>query len=290
MTYRERPMERVNSVVRTAALYRLPVRHRAPGTSSCAERKNNVAIFAGTAGILVADDDATMRDQIVSYLREQDMPAVAVSEGNDLMSRLIAQRPALVILDLQIGNNNGLAVLRDIRSCSGVPVIAIGHPSDQIDPVTGLEQGADDYLAKPLSLRELLARIRAILRRRSSGQRAPEEHPKPGRCRFGGWQLDRRARRLTNPHGKPVALTKREYALLLAFLGASQRPLSRQSLLQATNVHEDVLDRTVDVQILRLRRKLEIDPGTLPVIRTDRGVGYVFALQVEEIDHGSRGA
>jgi DNA-binding response OmpR family regulator len=247
-------------------------------------RNNSAPSFAGVSGIVVADGDSTTRDQIVSYLRERDMTAVAASGRDDLMSRLLAGEPALVILDLQIGKNNGLDVLREIRSRSSVPVITTGYPCDEVDPVIGLELGADDYLSKPFGLRELWARIRAILRRRSSGQGTPQQYPKRGRCRFGGWQLDRRTRRLTNPHGNLVALTKREYALLLAFLCAPQRPLRRESLLQATKVHEDVLDRTVDVQILRLRRKLEIDPDTPPIIKTERGVGYVFTLPVEELD------
>jgi two-component system OmpR family response regulator len=277
-----------SSLARVGVISRLQARHRALRTTPCDGWKNSVSSFAGTAGILVADGDPTTRHQIVSYLREQDMTAVAVSGRHDLMNRLIARQPALVILDLQIGKNNGLDVLREIRSRSGVPVITIGYPCDKIDPVMGLELGADDYLPKPFSLRELLARIRAILRRRSVGQGTPEPYPKPGRCRFGGWQLDRRTRRLTSPHGNRVALTKREYALLLAFLCAPQRPLSRELLLQATNVHADVLDRTVDVQILRLRRKLETDTGTPRVIETERGAGYVFTLPVEELDHGVR--
>jgi two-component system, OmpR family, response regulator len=276
-----------SSVVRAEARFRLqPGGHRALGTMPCDGLRVSAPSFAGAAGILVADGDSTTRHQIVSYLREQDMTAVAASGRDDLMSRLIANQPALVIFDLQIGKNDGLDVLREIQSRSGVAVITIGHPCDEIDPVIGLELGADDYLPKPFGLRELLARIRAILRRRSSGQSTSGQHPKTGRCRFGGWQLDRRTRRLTGPDGNPVALTKREYALLLGFLCAPQRPLGRQSLLQATNVREDVLDRTVDVQILRLRRKLEVDPGTPPVIKTERGVGYVFTLPVEELDHG----
>jgi two-component system, OmpR family, response regulator len=254
----------------------------------CDGWNNSASGFTGVAGIVVADGDQMMRDQIVSYLRERKMAAVAASGREALMSGLVASEHALVILDLQIGRNNGLDVLREIRSRSAVPVITTGYPCDEIDPVIGLELGADDYLSKPFDLRELWARIRAILRRRSAGQGAPEQYPKRGRCGFGGWQLDRRTRRLTSPHGNPVVLTSREYALLLAFLSAPQRALSREALLQATKVHDDVLGRTVDVQVLRLRRKLEIDPDAPRVIRTKRGVGYVFTLPVEELDHGVR--
>jgi DNA-binding response OmpR family regulator len=274
------------SRARAGVISRLQARHRALRTTPCDGSKDSVSSFVGTAGILVADGDPTTRHQIVSYLREQDMTTVAASGRQDLMNRLIAKQPALVILDLLICKNSGLDVLREIRSRSGVSVITMGYPCDKIDPVMGLELGADDHLPKPFGLRELLARIRAILRRRSAGQCTPEPYPKLGRCRFGGWQLDRCTRRLISPHGNRVALTKREYALLLAFLCAPQRPLSRESLVQATNVHEDVLDRSVDVQVLRLRRKLETDTGTPCVITTERSVGYVFTLPVEELDHG----
>jgi DNA-binding response OmpR family regulator len=190
----------------------------------------------------------------------------------------------LVILDLRLGSEDGLDLLREVRSGSDVPVIIItGHRRDDIDRVVGLELGADDYLTKPFNLRELLARVRAILRRFDVGRAAPASDPERGRFRFSGWLLDRRIRQLTDPAGAPVALTKGEYAMLLAFLDAPQRPLSREHLLQATRVHEDIFDRSIDVQILRLRRKLEPDPSAPRVIRTERGVGYVFAVPVERI-------
>ena len=132
-------------------------------------------------------------------------------------------------------------------------------------------------------MRELLARVRAILRRFDVGRVSPAREPKGGQFRFCGWQLDRQTRRLTDPAGAPVTLTKGEYALLIAFLDAPQRPLSREHLLQSTRVHEDVFDRSIDVQILRLRRKLENDPSTPRIIQTERGVGYVFAVPVERV-------
>jgi DNA-binding response OmpR family regulator len=121
------------------------------------------------------------------------------------------------------------------------------------------------------------------LRRRETGRIVSQREAAKGRCRFGDWQLDRRARRLTSPNGTPVALTKGEYALLTAFLDAPLRPLTREHLLQATRIHEDVFDRSVDVQILRLRRKLESDPRMPRIIKTERGVGYVFTLTVEPL-------
>jgi DNA-binding response OmpR family regulator len=141
--------------------------------------------------------------------------------------------------------------------------------------------GADDYVTKPFNPRELLARVRAVLRRRAHAAVQPQ--PEHGRFRFGGWLLDRRSRRLTDPNGVPVALTKGDYAMLLAFLEAPQRPLSREYLLQATRRHEDIFDRSIDVQVWRLRRKLEIDPSAPGIIQSERGVGYVFTLPVETV-------
>lgn len=190
--------------------------------------------------------------------------------------------PSLIILDLRLGQDDGLDLLREIRSHSDVPIIiTTGHRRDEIDRVVGLELGADDYIAKPFSLRELLARVRAVLRRHEMGRAARAHDPERGGYRFDGWRLERRSRSLFDPEGNPVSLTKGEYGLLLAFLEAPQRPLTREHLLQATRVHEDIFDRSIDVQVLRLRRKLETDPSAPRVIQTERGVGYIFALAVE---------
>src|SRR6202162_5689159 len=238
----------------------------------------------GEAGhILVVDDDTMVRQKITNYLKEQNVPAVSVSSRQDLSRHLEKAHPSLILLDLRLGQEDGLDVLKEIRSHSNVPVIInTGHSREEVDRVVGLELGADDYLTKPFSLRELLARVRAVLRRQEAGRAAVQREPERGRCRFGGWQLDRRTRRLSDSSGIPVALTKGEYALLIAFLDAPQRPLSREHLLQATRIHEDVFDRSIDVQVLRLRRKLEGDPKAPRVIRTERGVGYVFAIPVEQ--------
>ena len=143
--------------------------------------------------------------------------------------------------------------------------------------------GADDYVTKPFSLRELLARIRAVLRRQEAGRAVIRRDPERSRYRFGSGQLDRRNRRLYDPNRREVALTKGEFALLTAFLDAPQRPLSREHLLQATRVHEDIFDRSIDVQILRLRRKIEAQPTEPKIILTERGVGYRLAVAVEAV-------
>ena len=239
---------------------------------------------ANSTRVLVIDDDPSMQHMIVNYLEQHNMRAVAASQRQEMIRQFTVGEPAVVILDLRLGQEDGLDLLREIRARSDVPVIiTTGHRRDEIDRVVGLELGADDYLTKPFGLRELLARIRAVLRRRETGRIAAQREPEQGRCRFGVWQLDRRARRLTDADGAPVALTKGEYALLVAFLDAPQRPLSREHLLQATRIHEDVFDRSIDVQILRLRRKLETDPSAPRVIQTERGVGYVFTLPVEPV-------
>jgi len=233
---------------------------------------------------LVIEDDSTMRHLVTNYLEDHDIRAISISRREEAAALLARNQPDLIVLDLRLGQDDGLDLLREIRAISDVPVIiTTGHRRDEIDRVVGLELGADDYITKPFGLRELLARIRAVLRRREAGQAAAQRELDKGRCGFGAWQLDRRNRRLTNSHGEAVALTKGEYALLIAFLDAPQRPVSREQLLQATRVHEDVFDRSIDVQVLRLRRKLEGDPSAPSIIRTERGVGYVFTLPVERL-------
>jgi DNA-binding response OmpR family regulator len=234
--------------------------------------------------VLVVEDDPALQRMILNYFAENNIGTLLASNRQEMVERLDDSEVNLVILDLRLGSEDGLDLLREVRSNSDVPVIIVtGHRRDDIDRVVGLELGADDYLTKPFNLRELLARVRAILRRFDTGRVAPARDPERGRFRFSGWQLDRRIRQLTDPAGAKVALTKGEYAMLLAFLEAPQRPLSREQLLQATRVHEDVFDRSIDVQILRLRRKLERDPSAPRVILTERGVGYVFALPVERL-------
>jgi two-component system, OmpR family, response regulator len=234
--------------------------------------------------IVVVDDDLTLRQMVTRYLEDHNVPTKSASNRAELNRHFEGTHPSLIILDLRLGQEDGLDLLREIRSHSDVPVIiTTGHRPDEIDRIVGLELGADDYIIKPFSPRELLARVRAVLRRQELGRVARAHDPERGGYRFDGWQLDRRGRRLLDPNAMPVALTKGEYALLLAFLEAPQRPLSREHLLQATRVHEDIFDRSIDVQVLRLRRKLEIDPSAPRVIQTERGVGYVFALSVEPL-------
>ena len=231
--------------------------------------------------IVVVDADPATRRIVTSYFRDHDMPASSASGRQELIRHLASGAPTLIILDLRLGRDDGLDLLREIRSTSDVPVIiTTGHRMEEVDRVLGLELGADDYLTKPFGLRELLARVRAILRRHELKRTQSRKLQRSG-FRFGRWQLERQSRRLTTQDGSLVALTKSQLSLLVAFLECPQRPLTREQLLQATRVHEDVFDRSIDVQVLRLRRKLETDASSPRIIRTERGVGYVFALPVE---------
>ncbi len=240
-------------------------------------------MLADCGHIVVADDDASLRQMVMRYLEDHNVPTKSASNRTELFRHLAGSLPSLILLDLRLGQDDGLELLSEIRSYSEVPVIiTTGHGTDEIDRIVGLELGADHYIVKPFSLRELLARVRAVLRRQEFGRVARTHDPQRGGYRFDGWQLERRCRRLLDPNATPVSMSKGEYALLLAFLEAPQRPLSREHLLQATHrIHEEIFDRSIDVQVLRLRRKLEIDPSAPRVIRTERCVGYVFALPVE---------
>ncbi|HYZ33946.1 MAG TPA: response regulator [Crenalkalicoccus sp.] len=244
---------------------------------------HQTAFCAGpTSRVLVVDDDPAIRRLVTDYLTRHGIHATAAAGRQDLERTFAADEPGLVLLDLHLGREDGLDLLRTIRSRSDIPVIIMtGHRRDEVDRVVGLELGADDYITKPFGLRELLARVRAVLRRMDGAGPAPRRGNRRDVVGFGGWVLDQRARRLADPGGTEVSLTKGEYALLAAFLDAPGRPLTREHLLQATRMHEDVFDRSIDVQVLRLRRKLETDPNQPQIIRTERGVGYMFALSVE---------
>ena len=228
--------------------------------------------------ILIVNNDPKMRQRVSGYFSDHNFPTSCASNWSEL--KCTGTPPCLIIMDQPLGLNDGLDGLRSIRSKSDIPVIMTSDRSDEIDRITSLELGADDYIVRP-SPRELLARARAILRRREMARAARTRDPEGGGYRFNGWRLERRGRRLVDANGIPVSLSRGAYALLLAFLEEPQRPLSREHLLHATRIHEDTFDRSIDMQVLRLRRKLEVDPSAPRVIRTERGIGYVFAVPVE---------
>jgi two-component system OmpR family response regulator len=232
--------------------------------------------------VLVVDDDPAIRDLISTYLEREDFEVSAVADGK-AMARVLAQKPTnLIILDLKLSGEDGLALMR-ARSDANIPVILVtGHRRDEADRIIGLELGADDYVTKPFSMRELLARVRAVLRRVEMGQRRAREKEKRARYCFAGWELEMRARRLKSPSGEVVPLTAGEFSLLATLLQSPYHVLSREQLLAASHVHdEEVFDRSIDVQILRLRRKLEANPSEPALIKTERGAGYVLATEVE---------
>jgi two-component system OmpR family response regulator len=233
--------------------------------------------------VLVVDDDPSVRDVIASYLEGQNFQVSTVSDGRG-MARVLADKPVdLIILDLKLANEDGLDLMRGVGGQLDAPVILVtGHRRDETDRVVGLELGADDYLVKPFGMRELVARVRAILRRSQPGPLRSRKDEKRIRYRFAGWELNMRTRMLTSPTGSITTLTAGEFNLLTALLRSPQQILSREQLLAATRVHdEEVFDRSVDIQILRLRRKLETNPSEPQLIRTERGAGYVFATAVE---------
>ena len=238
--------------------------------------------LANIGDIIVVDDDPSMREIVTRYLEQNNVRVRVASNRGELNHHLRVTNPSLILLDLRLGQDEGLDVLREIRSHSDVPIIIMtGHRRDETDRVVGLELGADDYILKPFDLRSLMARVRALLRRQEIGRLARAQDPEGGGYKFNSWRLEPRTRTLLDPNGMPVSLSKCEYALLVAFLESPRRPLSRESLMQATRLHEDIFDRSIDVQVLRLRRKLEVNPRAPTMIKTERGVGYLFAQAVE---------
>ena len=233
--------------------------------------------------ILAVDDDPMMRQLIADYLSGHGFRVSTVARGQE-MARVIDEEVVdLIVLDLKLEEEDGLQLVRELRTKSNMPIIIVtGHRRDEVDRIVGLELGADDYLTKPFSPRELLARVRAVLRRMEAARAAPPADGKAISYRFAGWELNLRLRRLISPTGASVTLTLGEFSLLTAFLRSPQQVLSRDQLLAATRVHDDeVYDRSVDVQILRLRRKLEANPSTPELIKTERGAGYVFTAPVQ---------
>jgi two-component system OmpR family response regulator len=232
--------------------------------------------------LFVVDDDASLREVLIRFLEDHHMPTKSASNRSELNRCLAEACPSLIILDVQLGRDDGINVLKEIRRRSDVPIIIVtGTRPDEIDRIVGLELGADDYIVKPFGLKELLARVRAVLRRHELGRAAQSSGSERGGYRFNGWVLHRRGRKLLGPNAAPVSLTKGEYNLLLAFLKAPQRPLSREHLMHVTRRHQDIFDRSIDVQVLRLRRKLEVHPRAPNFIRAERGSGYVFLPSVE---------
>jgi two-component system OmpR family response regulator len=233
--------------------------------------------------VLVIDDDAAMRDLIADYLGENDLRVTPVATGAEMQTVLDEHAVDVVVLDLRLAGEDGMQLAKKLRETSEIPIIIVSGRKDEADRVMGLELAADDYITKPFSPRELLARVRAVLRRyQTAGEVLPARNEKRRAYRFAEWELNLRTRRLTGAGGQRVELTNGEFSLLEAFCAAPQRVLTREQLLDLSRLHNaEVYDRSIDVQILRLRRKIEADPSRPEYIKTERGVGYVFDTSVD---------
>src|SRR3954465_10148720 len=238
-----------------------------------------------SAHVLAVDDDPSVRQMIVDYLGDNEIRVTALASGQQVSEVMKRDTIDLVVLDLRLPGEDGMEIARKLRQESaGLPIIMLTGRKDEADRVMGLELGADDYLTKPFSPRELLARIRALLRRARAQQTVAEGLQKGRAYRFAGWELNVRLRRLTSPSGANVPLTNTEFNLLAAFLASPQRVLSRDQLLGLSRLHNDeVYDRSIDTQVGRLRKKMEAADDKAELIRTERGAGYVFAAGVEII-------
>jgi DNA-binding response OmpR family regulator len=230
--------------------------------------------------ILLIDDDPTIRDLLSDYLSQHAFRVTAISDSRSL-ARIVGTDPVdLVVVDLNLGHEDGLEIVRRLSSTSDAPIIS-GDRLDEADKVVGLELGAIDYVTKPFAIREFLARVRASLRERPAHKKRKERKT----YRFARFELDMDTRRLADADGTYIKLTAGEFKLLTVFLKAPQHVLSREQLLTETRSHNDeVFDRSIDVLILRLRRKLEADPARPKLIRTERGAGYVFTSDVTVSD------
>lgn len=232
--------------------------------------------------ILVVDDDPQIRLLLEEYLTGNALRVTACSNSQQMSSTLADEAIDLVVLDLRLAGEDGMAIARSLRDQSAIPIVMLTGVKDEADRVMGLELGADDYLTKPFSPRELLARIRTVLRRTKSAALKQARQQEVRAYRFADFELNLRTRRLKRRDGEPIELTNREFNLLAALAAAPQRILTRDQLLEASRVYDnEVYDRAIDVQVLRLRRKIEVDPSQPQFIVTERGVGYTFNSPVE---------
>jgi len=234
--------------------------------------------------LLVVDDDPRIAQMLIRYFEDNGYKVTAVGNGAAMRNELSRNRFSAVFLDLVLPKGeSGLELLKELRNTSDVPVLMLTGQNDVTDKVVGLEVGADDYIAKPFHLRELLARLRTVLRRRTvnepTGRREVDGN---GSFSFDGWRLDVPRRRLTSPSGKDVSLTTGEFDMLVVFIKNHGRVLSRETLMDLTRSRSlEAFDRAIDAQIVRLRKKIEPDPKDPTLIQSVRGVGYVFTGRLD---------
>jgi len=227
--------------------------------------------------ILVCDDELDVREMVQEYLDKRGFKVSSAANGEELRAVLTAGDVDLIVLDINMPGEDGLSVLRSLRPDNSVPVVMLTAAGDVVDRIIGLEMGADDYLGKPVDLRELEARIKAVLRRKNEGGSVQKSDPSNKTVRFGDYTLDIEAARMTAADGNELQLTAMEFNLLKAFAQNKGRVLNRDQILeQAHDRSWDPFDRSIDIRISRLRRKIEKNPEKPSIIKTVRGIGYVF--------------
>jgi two-component system, OmpR family, response regulator len=232
--------------------------------------------------ILVIDDDPQIRALLKEYFEENQLRVSVASNGEEMSKVLGDEAVDLIVLDLRLAGEDGMAIARSLRGQSSIPIVMLTGVRDEADRVMGLELGADDYVTKPFSPRELLARIRTVLRRTKNSSPASAREREIRAFRFGRFELNLRTRRLKQLDGGHIVLTNGEFNLLAALLAAPERILTRDQLLEASRVYDnEVYDRAIDIQVLRLRRKIEPNPSQPTFIVTERGAGYMFCAPVE---------
>ncbi len=238
--------------------------------------------MGATPQLLIVDDDREIRDLVSRFFVRHGYEVATASDARTMEAALAADGIDLVILDLMLPGKSGLELCRDLRARSPIPILMLTAMGDETDRIVGLEMGADDYIGKPFNPRELLARVRAILRRTSAAARVGKPAGTPKRMRFAGWSLDLGRRRLEAPDGLIVDLTTGEYELLIVFAERPQRVLTRNQLLDLARGRDATpFDRSIDVQVSRIRKKIEVDPKAPEMIVTVRGDGYMFTPEVE---------
>ena len=239
--------------------------------------------------ILVVDDDDGVRALLRDCFELDGFRVSEARDGQEMHEALAAGGIDLVTLDLMLGGENGLVIARRIRETHDVPIVMITGKGDTIDRVVGLEIGADDYIAKPFHPREVVARVRAVLRRRPlkgavAAAPEPAASPAPEKLTFAGWTLDAGSREVLAPSGAPLSLTTAEFNLLEALVRRPQRVLSRDTIMDLLKGHDwTPFDRSIDALVSRLRRKIEDDAAAPKLVKTVRGVGYMLACQVEKV-------
>ncbi|KRE05959.1 two-component system response regulator [Bosea sp. Root381] len=227
--------------------------------------------------ILVVDDDVRIRQMLIRYFEDEGYRVTAAANGEAMRDGLQKHEIDIILLDLVLpGGEDGLMLAREVRARSDIPIIMLTGRNDVVDRVVGLEVGADDYIAKPFHLREVLARLRTVLRRRQPAPSVPQKQAQE-LIRFEGWQLDLGRRQLVTAEGAEIVLTTGEFDMLATLARHPGRVFSRETLMDLTHGRSlEAFDRTIDAQIARLRKKVEQDPKQPALIKSVRGVGYVF--------------